>query len=290
MTYRLLGITAALAATLPLLGTRPAAAEPQAPTATLVAPAQQFKNLPARQAAERIAKATGVPVIADRSVGSYPVTLDLPAGALEPSLEKLAAALPEGTVVHKAFLSEPGAGEPAPDPDRIAALILAQDALAGVKAPLATGEVILQGRKMSAEQAAPIIAALSLKPVYLLANDRVATDPMLRIGAMQMEGLKLWMGLTPEQQSKVAEQQFNSLVNMDPEMRRSLFANQMQMGKVMIERMNSLPPDQKASLFRDMTGGKWDGTGMPPADMVPGGQKPPAPDAEPANPPNQAPR
>jgi len=127
-------------------------------------------------------------------------------------------------------------------------------------------EIEVLGRRLSLEKAAPLMASLDLRPVYLLSNP-TAEDPVAKSGKLQSEGLQIWMEMTPEQRRLSAENQMNGLLSMDSNARRALFGQMQEQAMGMMKKIQSLPPDQRAQFWRDVTGGKWDGT-TPPA---PGG-------------------
>ena len=279
--YRLRYSAAVAVAALALGGDASVAAAPVAATprvadgaspATGAAPAvsaARFAKLPAHEVAARLSRSTGVLVLADKTVATAPVTLDVPAGPLDAALARVAAVLPKGTVVKKALLPAPSPGGPAPDGDQVAALVAAQEALAasgGRKDPAtAPGEEInVLGKRLSGDKAATVITALDLRPVYLLTNPAAADDPVQKMNAAQLDSMRLWLGMTPEQQTAVVDQQFNALMNMDPAMRQQLFSQQRQVMQGFFQRIQGLPEEQRTQFFREMTGGRWDGTGMPP--------------------------
>jgi hypothetical protein len=261
----------------------PAKAQEPAPAADASAaalPAMRFAGVTVKEAARRIQQAAGVAVVADRTVANLPLTLDLPGGVpLERALERVVAALPAGVAVKKVFLP-PAVPAAAPgvvswDGDRVAALVMAQEGLfspakkttaaegTGVAAA-GGGSVTVLGKPLSGDTAATVVAALELRPVYLLTNPAVANDPVQKMNAAQIEGLQNYLAMTPEQQTAFANQQLENLFNMDPALRQQLFAQQRQMMQGFMQRLQSLPDEQRAQFWRDLTGGAWDGRGAPP--------------------------
>jgi hypothetical protein len=99
----------------------------------------------------------------------------------------------------------------------------------------------------------------------------VANDPVQKMNAAQIDALRNYLAMTPDQQKAFAEQQLENLFNMDPALRQQLFAQQRQMVQGFMQRLQGLPEDQRKQFWRDLTGGAWDGTGVPPQAAGGGG-------------------
>lgn len=229
-------------------------------------PPIKVAQTPLRAVLAQISKASGVWVLADSSVAAMPVTLESRGGRLTEVLEEVVKQLPAGVQVRYAGIP---AAEIAPDGDSVSQYLNAQDALKPKKVkgttntPTIASEIEVAGRALAAEQAAPLMTSLDLKPVYLITNP--SGDALVaKALRMQNEGLQIWMEMTPEQRGKMMENQLNSLLNMDPTARRSLFEQMTQQATGMMQKIQSLPPDQRAQFFRDITGGRFDGTTPPP--------------------------
>lgn len=230
------------------------------PSAPTVASAR-FASLPLREVAERLSRATGTLVVADKTVAAVPVTLNVGGETLDAVLQRVAKVLPEGALVKTVYLPAFAPTAPAPDADKIAALVFAQEALmAGGASKNGTAEdIVIQGKRLGPDKAASVVAALELKPVYLLTNPKAASDPVEKLGAVQLESLRTWLEMTPEQQKTAVDQQFDALINMDPSLRQQIFAQQRQVMQSFFQKAQALPEDQRAQFFREMTGGRWDG-------------------------------
>jgi hypothetical protein len=267
------GVTIGLLAILPLgsvvYGQEQAGSKVQGevvvPTERRVPP-MRFAQTPLRAVLAQISKASGVWVIADSSVAGIPITMETRRGSLTEVLADLVKQLPPEARVR--YVGVPAA-ENAPEGDAVSRYISAQDALQPTKGkgttntPTIASEIDVAGRTLAADQAAPLMMSLNLKPVYLVTNP--SGDALIAKAArMQTEGLQLWMEMNPEQRSKMMENQLNSLLNMDPTARRSLFEQMSSQGMAMMQKIQSLPPEQRAQFFRDITGGKFDGTTPPP--------------------------
>jgi hypothetical protein len=285
-TIKSITILAAAAVSLSGLSAAVARAQTAAPVSGSdpLVPAMRLSQTPASDAAARLSKATGAAIVTDHTVASLPVTLDLSAASLSAALRQIAAALPAGTVVKTVMLPAPppGTSGAALNGDQVAALALAQESLykptfpamavpgaaPASSAPRPTtssapnsvpGEVNILGKRLPAEQAAPAISVLGLRPVYLLTNAN-ANDSVQKLNTAQYDALRLMMSMTPEQKKQVADQQFNALMNMDPALRRQMVQQQMEVGMQFFQRIQSLPADQRSAFWRDITGGRFDGT------------------------------
>lgn len=257
--YALTRTAPAVAVALGLL--LPSLAAAQTPAGSV--PALRFNRATTKEAAARLSQASGVLVVADKTVAAMPLTLEVPPGSLDAALTRLTATLPKGAVVKKVLLPALAPGAKAPEGDIIAALVTAQESLAG-GAATGAGEALIQGRRVPADKAAPLIAALDLKPVYLITNPAAASDPIQKFNTAQWDNLQTWMNMTPEQQKAAFDQQFEGLMNMDPALRQQLFGQQRQMMMGMMQKIQAMPEDQRAQFMRDLTGGAGDGRGTPP--------------------------
>ncbi len=181
-------------------------------------------------------------------------------------LKQFAALLPKGTVVRKILLPALAPNAAPPSADVIVKLASVNDGLVGpvmgAKIEMTDGSVNVMGRVMTINEAAPVIAALNLKPVYLVANLNAGNDPVQKMMTAQTESLKTWMAMTPDQRAAVADKQLDGLLNMDPATRQAMFAQQAQMGQKFMAKIQSLPDGQRQQFWKDITGGKFDGTAL----------------------------
>jgi hypothetical protein len=264
----------------------PVPGAPVVATASSAPPAQKLVRplrLMDRSLSEIVAeltRATGVLVVADNSVAQASITLETNGGALSDVLAEVVKQLPKGTTLRHVAVP---ASKPMPQADAIARFLSAADGLKpaavapeGATAPVPEAkmsvggeEIEVLGQRLTPEKAAPLMASLDLRPVYLLSNP-TADDPVARSSRLQAEGLQLWMEMTPEQRRLSADNQLNGLLSMDSNARRALFGQMQDQAMGMMKKIQSLPPDQRAQFWRDVTGGKWDGTNPP----APGGKTP----------------
>jgi len=231
-------------------------------------PAMRFTQTPLREVLSQIAKASGVWIMADSSVGGVLVTMQLPAGTVMDAMTTLKPLLPETAKIRRVAIPTT---EAMPLGDTVAQYLMAQDALTRTakretqetKGSGSIGEIEVMGQSLPLEKATPLMAGLNLTPAYLFTNPNSDTVVGKAL-QMQAEGLQLWMEMTPEQRAQVADSQLNNLLNMDPAARQALFGQMQQQAVGMMQKIQALPPDQRAQFWKDVTGGRWDGTTPPP--------------------------
>lgn len=238
-------------------------------------PALRFQNRTASDVATQLSKVSGTPVVVDRLLANVPITLATTGGTLDSVLAKMTALLPKGVKTYRVMLPALAPNAPLPDGEVVASLARAQEEMVypvmGAKVERTTDSVNVLGRILPADKAEAVIAALDLKPVYLLAMPAKEMDGVQKMAAMQAEGLKLWLSLSPEQQTEAVGQQFDMLMNMDPDTRRAMFGQMQQQGAVMRQKLQALPDAQRRQFFLDVTGGKSDGTNIPQGGGAAGG-------------------
>lgn len=253
-------------------------------------PALRFDKTPLTEAAAAMSK-VGVMVVADNMAGSLPVTLQAPAGTrLDAALSSLLDVLPDGVTLRLVAVPT---GDKAPDGDAVRRLLAAQDALRPLKDRLSSSpgvadagsppsanttpvtkatvptEISVAGRLLPLDKAAPTLATLGLRPVYLLSNPRSGAA-IARATELENERLQLWMEMTTDQRKQAMDSALSNLLNMDSSTRQALFGQMQQQGMAMFQKIQSLPPDQRSQFWRDITGGRFDGN-LPPGAAFPGG-------------------
>lgn len=187
--------------------------------------------------AARLSRAGGVAVVADASVKD--LRAPLPAEAttaanVEQQIADLVAALPQGATWAKLFLPAPPAGR-SYNGDDVAAYAGAQVKLFGPVGAATTDVVEVMGQKIPAGDASTVVAALKLRPVYLI------TNPLN--GAASR-----WAAMTAEQQQAYAQQQAAQLASGDPAARRQWMQEHRM---VFTQLMRTLSPDQREALLKD---------------------------------------
>lgn len=227
----------------------------------------RLNRVPAKEAAARLTKETGTLILTEASVANTLVTLDIGRSTLEAALKQMSEQMPKGAAVRSVMLPKTAPGATAPDADVVASLIGTQEQLVGsvmgAKVERTTGSINVLGKILTADKAKPVIDALDLKPAFVVGIPGGGGDPLQRMTSLQAEGLKLWLGLNPDQQRAAMENQFDWLLNMDPNARRAMFGQMQQQAAVMMQKLQSLPPDQRRQFFLDITNGQFDGTTPP---------------------------
>ena len=233
----------------------------QGPAAVISAPkpvtALNFVQTPAAQVAAKLSKTTGMTVLTDSSLAGTVVTFSSVGGPLDSVLKQLSAKLPTGTMVRAALVPEAALIGPTIDGDKIAAFLKAQDAFTPLTVGIATldfkaGEFDLLGQGVTLATAAPLMASLHLRPVYLLILPRVPTDPVAKMSALSTESMRQYQNMTPDQRKAAMEQQFHSLMNMDPVDRKAMLGQMMQQAGTFMTMMKSMTPEQQQSFQQEM--------------------------------------
>ena len=248
---------------------------PAAMPAIKPVPALRLEAVAARLAAAQITQATGATVLTDSTVALVPVTLSTVGGDLTSVLKQMVGVLPKGVVVRTLMLPAFSPKAAMPSGDDLIALYTAQEHLVtpvmGAKAAqnAPTNDINVLGKLLPAEKAAPLIAALDLRPVYVLTNAQAGDNLVAQASKLQVEGLRLWMAMSPEQRVQAAEQQFDSLMNMDSATRQAMLGQAMQSAQAIGSKMASMPAAQREAFMNDLK------------NSIPA---PPAPGAGPAKP------
>jgi uncharacterized protein YmfQ (DUF2313 family) len=228
-----------------------AAAPPPAPTDVTGGPppaapiTDTRTGRPLRSVAGEMGRLAGAIVLADSSVSAAPVLM--PGGAttadnLPAQLDALVRLLPPGTVWGKVYLPVTGSGSSL-DADAVSQYIVGQARLFGTVGAAPAGKVEIMGQRLTPDQAAPVIAALNLKPVYLITNPRAA--PTSAIGANFAQ-------MSPAERAQYAQQQAQAILSGgDPGAAQQYLQEQ---AEVMRALMQQLTPDQRQQLMAQIRG------------------------------------
>jgi|GEM_PF-1909118 hypothetical protein len=188
-----------------------------------------------------ISRAAGVDVVADSSVASRlapaPTEPTTPQN-YEQQVADLVKSLGSGATWAKLYLPTPAAGR-GYNGDDVAAFALAQAKLFGRVGDTPAGQVEILGQTLPAEQAAPHIAGLNLKPVYLVTNPSAARQSGEDPNA-------LWARMTPDERTQYAQSQAARLAQSDDATRQAFMQSHMQ---VMSQLMRQLTPEQRQAML-----------------------------------------
>jgi len=239
----LAGGSAAMAQDVGVAPAPPAAAA----TAAKPIPALTFAKTPARDVAAKLTSLSGVTVVADSRVAFAPVTLKTVGGSVEKVAGQVIEQLPKGAVLRKIMLPAFAPGTPA-DADLIVSTYLTQEKLSssvlGNKTSRGADDINVLGKILAAEKADVVIAALDLKPVYVLTNEN-GDDLVAKASLLQSEGFRLWGQMSPEQRSRLVDEQLNGLMNMEPTSRKAMLGQMMQQGMQVMQKMQQMTPEQR---------------------------------------------
>ena len=239
-----------LAAALTLGGIAFAAPQDPAPQARPI-PALKLAKVTVREAAARLTKESGVLVVPDSLLANNRIDFQTVGGPLDAVLKQLVAKLPAGAQLKRTHLPSSAATSPNPNGDVLALIVEINETLA---APLNGGAkpapdaLILQGRVVPADKADMVLAALDLKPAFVLTSGR-KKDPTQQFASMQSDALRLWQGMTPEQRKSAVDKQWDDFVNMDPNVRKAYMGQMMEQAQGIMQKVQQLPPDQVKDLF-----------------------------------------
>lgn len=206
----------------------------------------QKPTVPLATVLTAVTRATGIDVVADRSVAGEQVTelsRKPTAETIDDTSAEVVRSLPQGTVWAKLYLPTPK-GRRGFDGNAVADYALAQAKLFGnVGGSTPAGTIEVMGQKVSGEQANAVAATLNLKPVYVILH------PNRRDSGGGFGDWTKWAGMTAEEKMQYAQQQAQQLINMDPNARMMYFE---QMRATMGAVMQSLTPEQRGEFMRGM--------------------------------------
>ncbi len=233
------------------LGVARAQEPPAVPAVQKRVPALNLEPMPAKKLAAELTKASGFLVVVDSTLANSRVSLSTTGGPLETVLQQLMANLPKGTVLKKTHMPSAAATSPDPNAEVVSVLIQVNEALVAPMnrgARLGPDTVIVQGRAIPKEKADDVLAALDMKPVYLMTNPQ-AKSPGLSMANLQADMMRLWNNMTPEQRKEATERQWNDFVNMDPNARKAYMQQMMEQATGLMAKIQQLPKAELEGLF-----------------------------------------
>jgi len=238
----------------------------QQPPTTSVPP-MRLTATPLRDLATKLTKATGVAVIVDRKVALKTMDFVTPGGALDQVVRSENNKLPKDVTLRTLLLPAPRKGG-AYDADAIISHIASLDSLSqGLNdSPAKPEEILYLGKIITRERAQQLSAQTDLKFVYVFVSTK--SDSLSQLSDMQMDMLKRFMALTPEQQSALVDQQWDMMMNMDPATRKGFFQQAIQSSMGVMQKMQQMPPAQRQQFMDEIRGALppgLGGPGLPPA-------------------------
>jgi len=240
------GAAAALAAG-GLFVQAPARAQ-QAPASTAPAAAATLAD-----ALARISQASGVHVVADSTVARQRVTPPIgavTAATLEVHLAEIVRSLP-GTQWAKVYLPATATSSSWTG-DAVADYVYAQAKLFGnVGGATTAGTVEVLGQQVPADKAQSVVAALNLKPVYLLTNSSRRTAAPAS-GTAGSPGD--WGRMTQQQQQQYAQQQAQQMLSGDPAQLAQTFQQQQAVRQALMQQLQQMPDAQRQQYLQSLGG------------------------------------
>jgi hypothetical protein len=188
-------------------------------------------------------------------------------GNLDTILRSETNKLPKDVAVRTVLLPTPKKGV-GYDADAVVAHIASLDNLAvGMNdAAPKVEDILYLGKVISREKALQLSSQTDLKFVYVFINTK--NDSLSQLSDMQLEMLKKFMALSPEQQSALVDQQWDMMMNMDPATRKGFFQQAIQSSMGVMQKMQQMPPSQRQQFMDEIRGALppgFGGPGLPPS-------------------------
>jgi hypothetical protein len=236
-------------------------------TPTTSVPPLRLSAAPLRDIATKLTKATGIAVVVDRKVAQKTMDFVTPGGTLDQVVRSESNKLPKDVAIRTLLLPAPRKGG-AYDTDAVVSHIASLDTLAqGLNdAPVKPDEILYLGKVITRERAQQLSAQTDLKFVYVFVSTK--SDSLSQLSEMQMDMLKRFMALTPEQQTAMVDQQWDMMMNMDPATRKGFFQQAIQSSMGVMQKMQQMPPAQRQQFMDEIRSALppgLGGPGLPPA-------------------------
>lgn len=225
-------------------------------------PAMRMTASPLREVATRLTKSTGITVLADRKIAAKPIDFATPGGPLDLVIRSENIKLPKDIAVRTVLLPSPRKGG-SYDTDAIVSHITSLDALAQSvnETPSKPEDILYLGKVITKERAQQLSTQTDLKFVYVFVSTK--NDTLSQLSEMQMDMLKRFMALSPEQQSALVDQQWDMMLNMDPATRKGFFQQAIQSSMGVMQKMQQMPPAQRQQFINEIRGALPPGLGGP---------------------------
>lgn len=251
-----------VSAMLSLLGSP---ANQQTPASTV--PSMRLMATPLRDIATKLSKTTGISVLTDRKVALKAMDFATSGGQLDQVLRSDSFKLPKDVAVRTILLPAPRKGGNY-DTDAIVSHISSLDTLAqGLNDTLPkTDDILYLGKIVTRDRAQQLSAQTDLRLVYVFVSTK--SDSLSQLSEMQMDMLKRFMALSPEQQTALVDQQWDMMMNMDPATRKGFFQQAIQSSMGVMQKMQQMPPAQRQQFMDEIRSALppgLGGPGLPPA-------------------------
>ena len=231
-------------------------------TSNAAVPAMRLMATPLKEVASRLTKSTGITVLADRKVAQKPMDFSTQGGQLDAVIRAENNKLPKDVTLRTLLLPAPRKGGTY-DTDAIISHIASLDALAtGLNdVPSKPEDILYLGKVVSRERAQQLSTQTDLKLVYVFVSTK--SDSLSQLSEMQMDMLKRFMALSPEQQTALVDQQWDMMMNMDPATRKGFFQQAIQSGMGVMQKMQQMPPAQRQQFLDELRSALPPGLGGP---------------------------
>lgn len=229
-------------------------------------PSMQLVSAPIRDIASKLTKATGISVLTDRKVAQKVMDFATQGGQLDVVMRSETIKLPKDVTIRTLLLPAPRKGG-SYDPDTIVSHIASLDSLAPVlnDAPTKPEDILYLGKAITRERAQQLSSQTDLRFVYIFVSTK--SDSLSQLSEMQMDMLKRFMALSPEQQNALVDQQWDMMMNMDPATRKGFLQQAIQSSMGVMQKMQQMPPAQRQQFMdeiRSVLPPGLGGPGLPP--------------------------
>ena len=230
-------------------------------------PPMRLTAISLREISARLTKSTGTTVIADRKVAQKTMDFVTQGGTLDQVVRSENNKLPKDVSLRTLLLPAPRKGA-AYDPDALVSHITSLDGLTTSinDVPAKPDEILYLGKIITRERATQLSAQTDLRFVYVFVSSK--SDSLSQLSEMQMDMLKRFMALSPEQQSAMVDQQWDMMMNMDPATRKGFLQQAIQSSMGVMQKMQQMPPAQRQQFMDEIRSALppgLGGPGLPPA-------------------------
>lgn len=225
-------------------------------------PAMRIIAAPIREIASKLTKSTGISVLTDRKVAQKSMDFTTQGGPLDLVIRSENIKFPKDVSVRTLLLPAPRKGGTY-DADVIVSHIASLDGLAqGLNdTPPKPEDILYLGKVITRERAQQLSAQTDLRFVYVFVSTK--SDSLSQLSEMQMDMLKRFMALSPEQQAAMVDQQWDMMMNMDPATRKGFFQQAIQSSMGVMQKMQQMPPAQRQQFMDEIRSALPPGLGGP---------------------------
>lgn len=223
-------------------------------------------NITMKDLSTKLTLATSIPVLADRRIQSKVMDFSTDGGPLDTVMTSDKLVWPKDVSL-KILLLPPVRQGGSYDVDAVANFSIAQEGLVPSVSSVKPEDksVIFLGKSITREAALQLAAKNNLRLVYVLVSSK--KDSISAISELQTDLLKRLMSMSPEDQAALADQNFDTLMRMDPQTRKGFYQQTVQAGIGMLSKVQQLPPAQRQQFFDEIRGVLPPGLNLPPPGL-----------------------